>query len=53
VDGAGNATEVRHAVQDGESAEASLLVKELSIAGEDPGFHEALTQAIAITDMLG
>jgi hypothetical protein len=31
----------------------NLLVKELSIAGADLGFQEALKQAIAITGTLG
>ncbi len=48
-----NNTEVRHTVPDEEWDEANLLVKELSIAGEDPGFQEALKQAITITAMLG
>ena len=48
-----NMVEVRHSIPDEESDEANLLVKELSIAGEDPGFREALKQAIAITGMLG
>jgi glucose-6-phosphate dehydrogenase assembly protein OpcA len=42
----------RHAVPDEEPDEASLLVKELSIAGEDPGFQGALSKAIAINRML-
>jgi len=50
---AGDNTEVRHTVPDEELDEPNLLVKELSIAGEDPGFREALKQAVAITDMLG
>jgi len=49
----GDNTEVRHTVPDEELDEPNLLVKELSIAGEDPGFREALRQAVAITDMLG
>jgi glucose-6-phosphate dehydrogenase assembly protein OpcA len=48
-----SAAEVLHAIPDEELNEANLLVKELSIAGEDPGFHEALGQAMAITGMLG
>ncbi len=48
-----SATEVLHAIPDEELNEANLLVKELSIAGEDPGFHEALEQVMAITGMLG
>ena len=49
---AGDTPEVRHTVPDEELDEASLLVKELSITGEDPGFQEALKQAIAITGVL-
>jgi glucose-6-phosphate dehydrogenase assembly protein OpcA len=49
---AGDSPEVRHAVPDEELNEPTLLVKELSIAGEDPGFQEAFSQAIAINRML-
>jgi glucose-6-phosphate dehydrogenase assembly protein OpcA len=48
----GDSPDARHAVPDEEPDEASLLVKELSIAGEDPGFQGALSQAIAINRML-
>jgi glucose-6-phosphate dehydrogenase assembly protein OpcA len=47
-----SATEARQAVPDEELDETNLLVRELSIAGEDPGFHEALRQAMAIAGML-
>jgi hypothetical protein len=50
---ADDTVELRHAVPDQEPDEANLLVKELSIAGTDPGFQEALKQAIAITGGLG
>jgi glucose-6-phosphate dehydrogenase assembly protein OpcA len=49
---AGDTPDVRHAVPDEELDEANLLVRELSITGEDPGFQEALGQAIAINGML-